>query len=811
MPLPSLPQRLRGLAARRGWWRWLLPALLAVAAGGLAGLAVGAAIHMPKVEALEEFRPSLVTRLQDRHGEVFTTYSRERRELLAEGSVPPLLQNAVVAAEDAEFFRHGGIDVAGVARAIWVNFQRGRRAQGASTITMQLARELFLTPQKSWRRKIEEALLAVELEKTLSKQQILTLYCNLSFLGHGNYGMQSASRHYFGRPVADLTAAEAATLAGMLQRPSEYSPYRRPELVVRRRDYVLDRMLAEGYLTPAEHAAAVAAPLVVREHRARAESGSYFAEEVRKQLEARFGTERLYGDGLQVRTTLDPQIQRAAEEAMRDGLLRLDHRRGWRGPLRRDLPLDTALDDEEGVGDRNPLPGTWLPGLVVAIEGEGARIRLPGEEAELGRRGFAWTGRQRASDLLRPGDLAWFRWATQEERRGGRETAHLILEQEPVLEGAVIVLESGTGAVRGLVGGWSFARNKFNRATQALRQVGSAFKPFVFGAAFELGYSPADTLFDAPAAFAGADGLRSYSPRNYYRRYDGILTLRRALELSVNVPAVKLLDLVGVDRVVDFARRAGLRSPLPPYPSLALGAADLVPMELAAAYAALANLGIHLDSHLIERVTTREGVALEEHQARAAKVTSPEVAYVLLHVLEGAVDRGTAASCADLPLDLAGKTGTTDGYTDAWFVGMTPRYTILIWVGHDQKRTIGRRMTGAEAALPIWRAVVEAGLADGWLREGERFSRPAGVVTALVDYRSGLLATPSSTRTIEEAFVPGTLPTREYEPRWDRILELPWPQQRAFYRPREREAMPEAIQDWGAIVQAWQAEEGGDG
>ncbi|HPA95136.1 MAG TPA: PBP1A family penicillin-binding protein [Thermoanaerobaculia bacterium] len=806
MSPPSLPARFRIAIARRPWLRWLLPALLALAGGSLVGMGVGAAIHMPKVETLAEFRPSLVTRLQDREGEVFTTYARERRELLAEGEMPPLLQGAVLAAEDADFFRHGGIDVVGVARAVLVNFQRGRRAQGASTITMQLARKLFLTPQKSWQRKIEEALLAVELEKSLSKQQILTLYCNLSFLGHGNYGMQSASRYYFGKPVAELGAAEAATLAGILQRPSEYSPYRRPELVTRRRNYVLDRMLAEGYLDPAAHAAAVAAPLVVREHRARAESGSYFAEEVRKQLEARFGAERLYGDGLRVRTTLDLRLQRATEEALRDGLLRLDHRRGWRGPLRRDLALDTVVTEDEADESRNPLPGLWLPGLVVALEGETARIRLPEGEATLTRRGVSWTGRQRVAEVLRPGDLAWFRWARESERREGREPPFLLLEQEPVVEGAAIVLESGTGAVRALVGGWNFARNKFNRATQAQRQVGSAFKPFVYGAAFEQGFSPADTLFDAPAAFLGADGLRSYSPRNYYRRYDGILTLRRALELSVNVPAVKLLDLIGVDGVVDFAHRAGIHSPLPPYPSLALGSADLVPMEVAAAYAAIANLGIHLEPYLIERVTTREGVALEEHQARASKVTEPEVAYVLLHVLEGVIDRGTAASAARLPLDLAGKTGTTNGYTDAWFVGMTPRYTILVWIGHDQKRSIGNRMTGAEAALPIWRAIVETGLAEGWLAEGERFSRPPGVVTAMIDYRSGLLATPASPRPLEEAFVPGTVPSREYEPRWERILELPWPQQRAFYRPRDREAMPEGVEDWNAIVQAWEAE-----
>jgi penicillin-binding protein 1A len=789
-PTPSRPVAARA-AARRRWQRWVLPLVAAAAVGSALGVGVAAAIRVPRVEAIAEFSPKLITQLRDRSGAVFATYARERRVLLQAGDVPPVLQNAVVAAEDAEFFRHGGIDALGVLRSVLVNFQRGRHAQGASTITMQLARELFLTREKTWKRKIEEAFLAVELEKTLSKQQILTLYCNLAFLGHGNYGMEAAARDYFGHGVRDLTLPESAALAGIVQRPSEYSPLRSPKKVVARRDYVLRRMREEGYLEEAAYREAIATPLTVQRPRDGAEIALYFAEEVRQQLEARYGTERLYQEGLQADTTLDASVQRGAEEALRAGLLRLDHRKGWRAPVVRGASLLASGVEIEELAGRNPVPDRWVPGLVLDAGPAVARIRLPDREVEVGRDGIAWTGRRAPAEILRQGDVAWFRFDEPEGK-----PARWVVEQEPAVEGAVVVLESASGAVRALVGGWDFRRNKFDRVTQAQRQVGSAFKPFVYGAALENGFTPADVLFDAPAVFLGADGLPSYSPRNYYRRYYGILTLRRALELSVNVTAVKLQDLIGAGKVVEFTQRCGVKSNLPPFPSLALGSADLTPLELAAAYAAIANQGVYVRPYLVEQVRGRNGTPLERHQLEASKAMEPAVAYVLTSMLEGVVDRGTGAALADLPLAIAGKTGTTNDYTDAWFVGFTPRYTILSWVGYDQKRSLGRKMTGAEAALPIWRKVAEAGLQDGWLREGEDFSVPAGVEIRPIEYWSGLAPSPGAERILEEAFLTGTGPDRTWDPKWDRIRELPWSQQRAFYTPRPGEKMPDAAAAW---------------
>lgn len=807
-PNPSRASRPTNRAGRASAWRrWLVPLLVAAGLGSALGIGVAAAIRMPRVEALADYRPHLITQILDREGRTFASYARERRVLLQEGELPSLLQNAVIAAEDADFFAHGGIDLFGIARSLLINFQRGRRSHGASTITMQLARQLFLTRDKTWKRKVEEALLAVELEKSLSKQQILTLYCNLMFFGHGNYGVEAAARDYFGKGARDLDLPQAATLAGILQRPSDYSPVRNPRGVLARRDYVLRRMREEGYIDAEQQSAAAATPLELARTPPQSSSGLYFAEEVRQHLERTLGADRLYEEGLQVDTTLDATIQRGAEAALRAGLLRLDQRKGWRGPLARGASLRSSAAEIEELAGRNPDPSSWKPGLVLESGEAAALVRLGDEEIRIGRENVAWTGRGGLAAVLRPGDVAWFRLQVDPT---GRQPPAWLLAQEPVMEGAVIVLESASGAVRALVGGWDFNRNKFDRVTQARRQVGSAFKPFVYGAALESGFTPADTLFDAPAVFLGADGLPSYSPRNYYRRYAGIVTLRHALERSINVTAVKLLDLVGVGRVVAFAQRCGVTSPLPPYPSLALGSADLIPLELAAAYAAIANQGVWIRPYLIEEVRARGGATLERHQLEATKAMEPAVAYVLTSMLEGVVDRGTGASLSNLPVAIAGKTGTTNDYTDAWFVGFTPRHTILAWVGYDQKRTLGRKMTGAEVALPIWRAVAEAGLRDGWIREGEEFSVPSGVDIRPVEYWTGLAAGPGAERVLREAFVAGTGPDRVWEARWERIRSLPWPQQIAFYRPKPGEKMPDEAAAWAMSQLAGSEDDAGD-
>jgi penicillin-binding protein 1A len=776
---------------RRRLLIWLWPLVAALLIGVLGGVGVAAAIHMPRVETITDYTPTLITELHDRDGDLFATYARERREMLEEGEIPEVLQQAVVSAEDGNFFRHGGFDAFGVARAVWANLQKGERFSGASTITMQLARMLYLSREKLWRRKIEETFLAVELEKNLTKQQILTLYCNLVNLGHGRYGVEAASRYYFNKPAAELELVEAATLAGIIQRPSDYSPYRRPDAVTERRNYVLRRMHEEGYISRERWQEAREEPLLVVRQRPRDQLAPYFAEEVRQHLEAEYGATRVYEGGLQVATTLDTDAQRAAEQALRDGLLRLDHRRGFRGEILKLEGSDLDARTLPSWSDLEPVPGRWYQGIVLETNRNRARVKIHDRVYALGPEGIEWTGRSRPSDLLQRGDVAWFRLAAPQvennREEGGEPVLHL--EQEPQIEGAVVVLESASGAVRAMVGGWDFDRSKFNRAVQAERQVGSAFKVFVYGAALEAGYTPADTIFDGPTAFRGAEGPTAYRPQNHGRRHFGILTLRRALEASINVPAVKLLDMVGVDRVIDFARRCGVDARLPPYPSLALGSAEIRPIELAAAYAAIANQGTWVKPYLVERVRTAGGRVLEEHFPETRTATSPQVAHVLTHMLEGVVDRGTARRLADLPVAIAGKTGTTDDYSDAWFIGFTPRNTLLVWVGYDVKRSLGRGMDGASAAAPIWEDLARDGLEDGWIDEGGEFQAPSGVTFATIDFRSGLVTQDG----FRESFVAGTEPAQPYDAKWGLILSLPWYQQQTFYIPKRGERMPYSL------------------
>ena len=800
-PMPTESSSKKSRASRppaRRLMRYILPLVITLLVGAVAGVAVAAAIHVPRVESLVGYTPSLVTQLFSRNGEVFATFARERRVMLKESQIPRVLQQAVLASEDSNFFQHGGVDALGIARAAWADLRARKVVEGASTITMQLARSLYLTRDRTWSRKIEEAFVAVELEKNLSKPQILTLYLNLVNLGHGNYGVEAASRYYFGKPAAQLTLTEAATLAGIIPAPSRYSPYRNAEQVRKNRDRVLRRMLDERYIDSKQYEQAVAQPLLVTSQQPEEVFAPYFAEDIRKYLETKYGATTLYEGGLQVQTTLDPVIQRATEKAVRDGLMRMDRRRGWRGPIATLEQADLETQQLPTWSHGKPVPGRWYQGIVLESGPKTAQVKIGKEIYTLEQKGIAWTRRNQPSALLERGAVAWFSLQQDEKKKDAKEGEEaapaepaelwLRLEQEPRMEAAAVVIENRTGAIVGMTGGWDFERNKFNRITQAKRQVGSAFKPFVYGAALEAGWTPSDTLLDAPTSFLGGDGRMSYRPENYYKKHSGIVTLRRALEQSINVPAVKLWDLVGGRKVIDFAQRCGIRTPLPNYPSISLGAADLTPLELAAAYATIANQGVHVEPHLIKKITEPDGHVLEQHFPASYISTNPGTAYVLTHMMEGVIDHGTAYDIHNLPLNIAGKTGTTDDFSDAWFVGYTPAYTILTWIGYDVKRSLGSGMSGAVAALPIWRSIAEDGLKNGWMKKDEPFPVPQGVVVKDIEYSSGLLA--SGGRTIKEAFVAGTEPARAHDAQWNTITSLPWYQQKQFYIPKEGENMP---------------------
>jgi penicillin-binding protein 1A len=758
----------------------LLPVALTAGLGVGAGYALSNAIRVPRVAELATYRPNIVSELTGDDGTVLARYAVEKRILVDRKEIPDVMVKALLAAEDARFFDHSGIDIIRIGGALLKDLSRGRMAQGASTLTQQLARSVFLTPEKTVARKLNEAFLTVAIEREFSKDQILTMYLNKIPFGHGVYGIEAASQFYFGHPAKELTLPEAALLAGIIQRPADFSPLRNPVAAKRRRDFVLRRMAEEGYIDDAARATATAAPVLVARAAKEAVIGPYFCEEVRQYLEKEYGETRLYRQGLKVETTLDPRIQAAADEALRWGLRRVDRRAGFRKP--RNL-ISEGLDPETY---RDPSWSDPAPDIATAVVLDvtkgGAEVRIGDRRMTLPASAMRWTRAASPQRILKRGDVIQIE--TSKDDSGVPET---FLSQEPQVEGAAVVLENATGAVRALTGGYDFGRSKFNRAVQALRQVGSAFKPFVYLTAIENGFTPADTVLDAPVSIVIDPNQEPWEPRNYHNTYAGIVTYQEALEQSINIPAVRVDLLVGTSRVVETAKKLGIRQTLLAYPSLALGAFEVTPMEMATAYAAFANGGLVYKARLVERIRSFDGQTLEQDMPEATEATTPQAAYVLLGMLRGVTQRGTGAAAARLKLNLAGKTGTTNDFTDAWFVGMTPKYTVAVWVGHDTKKTLGPKSAGGEVALPIWIRIVERMKELGLVREEDDFETPPNVVFVPVDEATGYRATPGCSHVVLIPFLNGTQPTELCGDKPHAVTNLPQYLQRAVYQPKHGE------------------------
>lgn len=761
----------------------LAPLVVAGALGAAAGSIATDFVRVPRVSELASYRPDIITEIRAADGSTIARYSVERRVLVSGSDIPPIVKKAIVATEDKNFYTHGGLDLTRTVSAVFINLRSQRYSQGASTLTQQLARRIFLSPSKTLTRKINELFVAFEIERRYSKDQILTLYANVIPWGHGNYGIEAASRYYFGKGVKQLKLAEAALLAGIVQRPADQSPFRSPELARRRRSTALRRMLEAGYITEAQRAAAELEPLPTQPALKETISGPFFCEEIRQYLEKTYGEKDLYRRGLRVDSTLDPELQSWSEEALGWGLRALARRHGFERP--RNL-LDEGYKDLVSFVDPSWEGTTFAEGearrgVVMTVAPSSVEIRIAGKTLPLKPSGWAWTRTQNATKLLRPGDLVT---VTFEKRKDG---SALALEREPKEQGAVLILENATGAIRAMVGGYDWSQTKFNRATQALRQTGSTFKPFTYLAALEAGYTPSDTVFDGPLAIVIDPREPPYMPRNYDEKFRGIVTLRRALEGSLNVPTVRLGQMVGLNNVIDLAHRTGIHQKLEAYPSLPLGAFEVTLAEMTAAYSVFANQGLLYTPYHFDRITDANGDVLEQTKPDAREVASPQACFQLLQMLKGVTQRGTAASAASLGLNIAGKTGTTNDYTDAWFIGMTPRYTIGVWIGNDMKATLGREMTGTRVALPIWMRVVSKMKATGRIDPKADFEAPPNVVFTAVDYDTGLKATPSSPRPILEAFVSGSQPTEEWSQRWEEITRLPWSLQKSFYMPKKGE------------------------
>jgi len=705
LSLPPITLRLRG-------WKLIDRVALAflllcsITLGAACGLLFVYASDLPEIRALETYRPDVVTEVYADDGQLAGSFALQRRILMTYEQCPKVLYNAVLAIEDQHFEDHWGIDFPRVAGAAYRNIIKRRRAEGASTITMQLAGNLFLDrSDRSFRRKMQEILLALQIERRYTKPQIFAMYGNQVYLAHGNYGFAAAAQFYFGKPVTDLTLQEAALLAGMVNGP-KFSPILNPEAALSRRNLVLHRMAEEGKITAAEEQTARKSPLGLHLQFPRNDLAPYFFEEIRKYLEGTYGTEAVHERGLRVYTTLNIKMQRTANQALRDGLHSYERRHGWRGALpniiRDNLGKLDAYEDDDW---RHTIEkGSYVTGLVLASDDKSATVKIGSYRAILSSSDFVWTGRRKPTELLKVGDLAQF--SIQELRDN---TVRVQLEQQPAPQAAIVAIDNSTGEIKAMVGGYSFEDSKFNRATQAFRQVGSSFKIYVYADAIERGASPFDTVVDAP--FTTISGGQPYSPHNYDERFEGTITLRRALAGSRNIPAVKLAEKVGISTVVDMTRRFGITTPLPPYLPLALGAADMKLIEHVSAFTVFPNDGIRIDPHMIRRVTSYDGALLEEAHPEVHDVVSPDVARTMTAMLEEVIQFGTGIQARSLGRPAAGKTGTTQDYTDAWFIGFTPQLTTGVWVGYDDKQiSLGKKETGARAALPIWLEFMKAAL-----------------------------------------------------------------------------------------------------
>lgn len=759
---------------RRPRWVILLLILVAVsglAVGGVAGAIWYIAQDLPALDSVTAYQPSLVSRVYADDRQIVGQFFVERRILTPLADIPPSFIHAVIAVEDARFYEHPGLDIIGIARAGWMNVRRGGKVEGASTITQQLARALLLSPERTYVRKLKELLLAYKIETVLTKDQILETYLNQIYFGQGAYGVSAAAQTYFGKDVSKLTVPESAVLAGLPKSPNNYSPYKNPERAKKRQEHVLTRMEEAGFLTRAEREDAAAQPLSFR-HGMPSQTAPYFMEYIRQQLMAKYGETAVYKGGLDIYTTLNTRMQTAAEQAIRIGLRQLDKRQGWRGPLRTE-EISALSAASSASSDAALKKGEIVEGVVLKIGKDHAIVQVGSIQGKLLFDDMAWAkrrlrGRDLAKDvvvlptvkgLVKPGDV--IEVAVKSEDRGA---VSFELEQTPVVEGALIALDPRTGAIRAMVGGYDFNRSEFNRTVLARRQPGSAFKPIIYATAFNAGLSPATVVLDTPVIYEQEDPEKTWKPENYGKRFHGMTSLRNALTHSHNLATVRLLEKIGVKSVLDFSKTVGVTSPLNHDLSLALGSSSVTLLELASAYGVFANQGFRLDPYAVGVVQDPSGAILSQNLFSPRQAISTETAYLITNVLEDVIQRGTGQLAKSLARPIAGKTGTTNDYTDAWFMGYTPNLVVGVWVGFDDIRSLGETESGAHAALPIWTDFMREALQQ--LPEVP-FEIPENILFVNVDPETGLLAADHGGQGTVEIFLRGTEPTQSAPPRTD--------------------------------------------
>lgn len=751
---------------------YLLSYCVAIFVGVSIGSFLSVYRDVEHITTLENYQPSVMTHIYDCNGELLHQFAEEKRIVLPFKDIPQNFKNAIVSAEDNIFYHHIGFDPMGIMRAFYKNLIAGHIVQGASTITQQLSLNLFLTRELTYTRKIKEAFYAIQIENHYTKDQILELYCNQIFLGPNRYGVEAASRFYFGKSAKEMNIEECILLASIARSPERYNPFKHTERALKRRNHIINLMVKDGFLDKKEAEAIKKRPIKLRSHSYKVNFASYYIEEVRKFLVRKYGEKMTYQGGLNVYTTLNPEMQKIAYQALQDGLRAVDKRRGFRKISKNILKEGYSdIDSFQHASWKKPFKEEDIVyGVITAVDSKKAIARIGDYTAELGPYQIKWTWYRNPSMIFSVGDLIPLRIHKIDHQN---LTLQVSLEQEPLVNGSLIAIEANTGKILAMVGGADFYKSQFNRATQAYRQTGSAFKPFVFAAALENGLSASTTIFDEPYTFYDPYTQKPYEVDNYNNSYYGISTLRQALEKSQNISTVKLHVHIGVDKVADFAKKFGFKNEIKPYLSLALGSIESTLIEMVAAYSAFPNQGVKVEPYFIERVVDKEGNILYQHQAKTRQVMSATTAYLIHKILEGVVQRGTAAKAQSLNRPIAGKTGTTNDFTDAWFIGYTPSLVAGVWIGFDEKKSLGQGQVGAVAALPIWIDLLEKWLND---KPIEYFTIPDGIVFRRIDKKTGLLATPlcAPEDIILEAYLKGNEPIEFCSEEMHRYSKLPY-------------------------------------
>jgi penicillin-binding protein 1A len=758
-------------------WSWLRIVLVCslvlgcIGTGTVIGILWIATRDLPTFDSFQDYQPSLVSRVYADNGEIIGQFFIERRLYTPIDQIPKALTQAVIAVEDTRFLEHPGLDIVGIGRAAWTNLKKGGRFQGASTITQQLARALFLSPERTYRRKIKELILAIKMEWVLTKDQILEMYLNQIYFGHGAYGIAAATLTYFDKSVTELSLPEAAFLAGLPKAPNTYSPFRNPDLAKSRKELVLHRMIEAGFISDEEAQAAIATTLNYRRQSIE-RIAAYFIEDVRQHLVGRYGESLVYKGGLQIYTTLNIAMQRLAEENLQQGLRQVDKRQGWRGPLGHVKFSKDFVPPDEYPELQNPQAAQvygLYRGLVTKVTRKSADILIGNTyKGTIALKDMQWAER-RLKNVRDVGTARVQKGATPRHilkvgdivevlpKQGDLESGTFVLEQTPVVEGSLLALDPRTGAVQAMVGGYDFTRSQFNRAVAARRQPGSAFKPLIYTTALQQGLTPATLILDAPVVYKDEELDRVWKPENYEKRFYGTITLREALRHSRNAATVRLLEQIGVPEVVAVASKLGIQSPLSQDLSLALGSSSVTLKEMTSAYGVFSNQGMWLRPYQITLVKDMKGEILEQHLFEPRQAMTQENAYLTTNMLMDVIQSGTGRRAKKIGRPLAGKTGTTNGYNDAWFVGYAPNLATGVWVGFDSVRTLGRLESGAHAALPIWTEFMGQALRNLPVMT---FRIPEGIQFAQIDTTTGDLPTKTSRHISTEVFRKGTEPRK---------------------------------------------------